>query len=74
MSIAQLEQEALKLSMKERASLAQKLLNSLDEADDEASDLLCAGEAERRMEEFKRGEVKAIASEEVFSKIRNKFK
>ncbi len=56
---------ALGLSADERAALAEKLLASLDELDEEEAERLWAKEAERRLEEFRAGRARAAKSEDV---------
>jgi putative addiction module component (TIGR02574 family) len=65
MKLNQIEAEALNLSGKERAELAQKLLLSLDTSSEEeiAEDWLM--EAQRRARELDEGLVQAIPAEEV---------
>jgi hypothetical protein len=48
MSIEEIEAEALKLDPKERARLAEKLLESLEQLSEEENDRLWAEEASRR--------------------------
>jgi putative addiction module component (TIGR02574 family) len=62
---------ALKLPRKSRASLAEKLLASLD---DDQQILAAAQEAARRMRAYKRGEMGARPLEEVLRDIRKKRK
>jgi putative addiction module component (TIGR02574 family) len=64
--------EALSLPAEVRLSLIEKLLTSLNLPIDEEIDRLWAKEAERRVSQIKAGEVKLVAGEEVFSKIRAK--
>jgi hypothetical protein len=52
MSVEELEAEALRLEPKERAKLAEKLLESLEQLSDEENARLWAEEAERRDREW----------------------
>ena len=52
MSVEELEAEALRLNPKERAKLAEKLLESLEQLSDEENARLWAEEAERRDREW----------------------
>ena len=56
---------ALSLNIQDRASLAQKLLASLDELSVEEAERLWAEEAERRLNEYRAGRARAVSSEEV---------
>lgn len=69
-----LEDAVLKLSEKDRAELARILLLSLDSAEDDASEVLWAEEAERRYAELESGAVQAIPSEQVFLQARARRK
>lgn len=61
---------ALSLPEETRAELADRLLQSLDEADQGEIDALWAREAEDRIAAFDRGEVSAIPGDEVFSSLK----
>lgn len=65
---------ALKLDHKSRASLAGRLLRSLDEEEANFSpeewERAWAEEAERRLEELRTGKIKGIPGEEVFARAR----
>lgn len=65
MGIEQIESEALKLDLKSRATLAHKLLKSLDSLSDEENERLWAEEAMRRYDELKSGKSEEIPAEEV---------
>ena len=62
--------QALELSARERANVAEKLLFSLDTPDSKI-DALWAKESDSRVEAYKKGEIEAIPAEEVFAKYRN---
>jgi putative addiction module component (TIGR02574 family) len=57
-----LESKALKLSRRDRARLAQRLLSSLDQEAD--------ADAERRLGQIKSGKVVGIPAEKVIRKVR----
>ena len=57
---------AMELSLEERAQLAGKLLLSLDEPSESEVERLWLEEAERRLKEFREGEVRGIPAGEVF--------
>jgi len=65
MKLADLEQEALALPERERASLAAKLLDTLPPPGTEISD----EEVERREQELESGEVDAISHEEFVRRV-----
>ena len=65
----ELESQALKLSRRERARLAQRLIASLDQEDADAERLWVA-EGERRLADLKSGKVAAIPAERVIRKVR----
>ena len=64
--------EALELPLTERAELASRLLESLDDLSEEEADQLWAEEAERRYAEYKAGNIQAVPAEEVFARLRNR--
>ena len=61
---------ALELPEASRADIADRLLRSLDPADQRHIDALWAEEAESRIDAFERGEIEAIPGPEVFASIR----
>ncbi|HEY3319480.1 MAG TPA: addiction module protein [Planctomycetota bacterium] len=65
--------EALSLPCDARLDLVEKLLQSLNLPVREDIERLWAEEAERRITEIETGQVKLVAGEEVFAKIRAKF-
>ena len=58
--------KALNLSLKERAKLAELLLESLDSLSEAEIEELWATEAERRLEEYQSGRVETVSAESVF--------
>ena len=66
--------EVLSLPVDARVSLVKKLLVSLNLPTQEEIDHLWAEEAERRISEINNGKAKLIPGEEVFAKIRRKYK
>ena len=65
-----LESQALKLSRRERARLAQRLISSLDQEVDADAERLWLAEAERRLADLKSGKVAAIPAGRVIRKVR----
>lgn len=70
MDITQIEAEALSLPAAARASLAHRLLLSLEEVSESEFDRLWGEESARRAAELDSGRVKAIPGEEVAKKAR----
>jgi putative addiction module component (TIGR02574 family) len=64
--------ELLTLSASERAKLAECLLESLEPAN-EVIRQLWTEEAERRIDAYELGDLKAVPAEEVFARLRLKF-
>jgi len=70
MKLKELESEVMKLSLEERAALAEKLILSLD-APSEAENLhLWIAEAERRLKELREGTATEVPAQEVFRRAR----
>ncbi|MDP2156149.1 MAG: addiction module protein [Nitrospirota bacterium] len=65
--------DALSLPAEVRASLIEKLLNSLNLPTQAEIDRLWAAEAEERIAQIDAGEIKLIPGEKVFSAIRKKY-
>jgi len=65
MKLAEIEQEALALPERERASLAAKLLDTLPPPGTDVSD----DEVERRERELESGQVTAISHEELVRRV-----
>jgi hypothetical protein len=66
----QIEEAALGLDARSRASLAEKLLRSLDDLSEEESDTLWAAEAEHRDAEMDRNGHVGRSTEEVLGSLR----
>lgn len=60
---------ALRLDFRDRAALADRLLESLDELSEGEADQLWAEEAQRRLNEYRAGRAKATPAEEVHQKV-----
>jgi putative addiction module component (TIGR02574 family) len=69
-----LESKALKLSPRERARLAQRLISSLDQEADADAEKLWRDEAERRLDDLKSGKVAGIPAEKVIRKARSSLR
>lgn len=70
MNISQIESEVFSLPLEQRASLARRLLLSLEEPTEAEFDRLWGEESVRRAAEFDAGLVQAIPGEEVAAKAR----
>ena len=66
--------EALSLPADARVSLVEKLLTSLNLPTQVDIDRLWSEEAERRLAQIDRGEVELIPGNEVFARIRKKYR
>jgi putative addiction module component (TIGR02574 family) len=64
--------ELLTLPPDERARLAEQLMESLEVPDERISELW-ANEAERRLDAYERGDLKAVPGAEVIARLRSKF-
>jgi putative addiction module component (TIGR02574 family) len=64
--------QALKLSLTERAAVAEQLLASLDEALDSDVEKAWQEEIQKRLEQIERGEVELIDSDTVMAELRKK--
>lgn len=63
---------ALALSGEERATLADQLLQSLEEPDQQEVDRSWAREAEDRIAAYERGEIQAIPGDQVFADLKSR--
>lgn len=70
--LEEIESELLQLDRQTRATLAQRLLESLDDVSEEEYDQLWAEEAEARYADFKAGRTTAIDGDEVFARLRSR--
>lgn len=70
MTVDQLTKEVLSLPSEARALLADRLVESLDPAEDAEIHQLWAMEANRRLEEVRTGRVKTIPGDEALARVR----
>ena len=70
MSIKEIEAEIQKLDLKDRATLAKWIVESLDELSEAEVEALWAEEAERRLDELEQGLVAEIPDREVLRRAR----
>lgn len=66
----ELEAEIMKLSSEARATLAEKIILSLEEPSESENERLWVAEAERRLKEIRQGVVAEIPAEEVFRRAK----
>jgi len=64
----------MSLDVHDRAALAQRLLDSLEELSAEEADRLWADEAQRRLQEYRSGRATAVRAEEVVKKAERLFR
>jgi hypothetical protein len=70
MSLKEIEAEIKNLDLKDRATLAKWIVESLDELSEAEVEALWAEEAERRLDELEQGLVTEIPDREVLSRAR----
>lgn len=70
-AVRQIESKALKLSVVERARLAERLNSSLDEQSDADAEAMWVREAERRVDELRTRKVRGRTAATVFRKARS---
>lgn len=69
-SLDQLTADAMKLSLRDRVQLAQRLVSTIDDEVEPDTEALWFAEAERRLEELRSGKVQGIDSDEAFRTAR----
>jgi Putative addiction module component len=72
--LAEVLRSALNLNLDDRAALAERLLASLDELDEEEAERLWADEAQKRLEEYRAGLATAAAAQDVAKKAERLFR
>ena len=73
-NFAEIQRELSELSSEDRAKLALALVESLEPEDEGDIAEAWRVEAERRYEQYKRGEVQAMPGDEVFARIRGRLR
>jgi putative addiction module component (TIGR02574 family) len=73
-NVDQIAKEALALPSEARALLAERLVESLDPAEDATLRQLWSTEARRRRDEVRSGKVKTIPGDEALASVRSSFK
>ncbi len=72
--LAEVLTSALSLSLDDRAALADRLLASLDQLDEEEAERLWAEEAHRRLQEYRAGHATALDARDVAKKAERLFR
>jgi hypothetical protein len=70
MSLKELEAEIKKLDLKDRAALAKRIIESLDDLSPAEIEALWAEEAERRLDELEQGVVVEVPAEDALRRAR----
>lgn len=73
-NLDQLTEDAMKLPLRDRVQLAQRLVETLDDEVEENTEALWFAEAERRLEELRSGKVEGIDSDDAFRTAREALK
>ncbi len=73
-NLKECEALALHLPAHERATLAERLIASLDEIDDSENERLWVEEAERRYHAYKKGHISARSVDEVINEARARIR
>jgi putative addiction module component (TIGR02574 family) len=73
-NLDQLTAAAMKLPLRDRVQLAQRLVSTIDDEVEIDTEALWFAEAERRLEELRSGKVQGIDSENVFRTAREALK
>ena len=67
-NLAEILKSAMSLDVHDRATLAERLLASLEELTEEEAERLWAEESQRRLEQYRARRAKVVAAEEVRKK------
>ena len=70
-NLEEILKNAMSLDARDRATLAERLLASLDELTEDETERLWAEESQRRLEQYRAGRAKAVPAEEVHKKVKN---
>ena len=73
-NLDQLTAAAMKLPIRDRVQLAQRLVSTLDDEVEPNTEALWFAEAEQRLEEFRNGKVQGIDADEAFRTAREALK
>lgn len=72
-ALAEIEKEASLLTDNERAILAHHLIKTLDKEEDENVEELWLNEAEKRYDDFLKGEIKSVLAMDAFAEARKRL-
>ncbi|HEY1235234.1 MAG TPA: addiction module protein [Candidatus Binatia bacterium] len=70
-TLAEILKNAMSLDVRDRATLAERLLASLDELTEDETERLWAEESQRRLEQYRAGRAQAIPAEVVHKRAKN---
>ena len=73
-NLDRLTADAMKLPLRDRVQLAQRLVSTLDDEVESDTEAFWFAEAERRLEELRSGKVQGIPAEETFRTAREALK
>jgi putative addiction module component (TIGR02574 family) len=73
-NLDQLTADTMKLPLRDRVQLAQRLVSTIDDEVEADTEALWFAEAERRLEELRSGKVQGITSDDVFRTAREALK
>lgn len=73
-NLAEVLRNAMSLDVHDRATLAERLLASLEELSEEEAERLWTEESQRRLEEYRAGRAKAVPAEAVHEKVDRLFR
>lgn len=73
-SLDQLTADAMKLPLRDRVQLAQRLVSTLDDEVESGAEELWFAEADRRLEELRSGKIEGIDADEAFRSAREALK
>ena len=72
-NLLEIMKDAMSLDVRYRATLAERLLASLEELSEEEAERLWAEEAQRRLDEYRAGRAKAVQADTVHAKVEKLF-
>jgi putative addiction module component (TIGR02574 family) len=72
--LSEVLKSALSLKLDDRATLAERLLASLDDLDEEEAERVWAEEAQRRLEEYHAGRAASVQAQDVADKAEKLFR
>jgi len=70
-NLAEILKNAMSLDVRDRPTLAERLLASLEDLTEEEAERLWAEESQRRLEQYRAGRAKAVPAEEVHKTAEN---